>query len=309
MDLFGGSLKGDSKSYSGLVVFHDAWMCPWEARRDRGDWFDMDIITPHYTSYYRGEGAPTGMDDPLPIKIAALCPGLRFQVVLQGPEKHRKFVRTWLREALEVDGIGGKTAAGYGRFEYVLNVEEVRAEIQAAESDAKLMDFYKVYGDNSIYFSTFAEKLDTEMSSEMEDMWKVLRPLEYLGSLIGSGKGNISKLKDLNKRYKGMEPSITHWKECMGVVELKKTPAGQALFERMCKNWADDVESGKNLKIVSELKPEWDDFLYSADEMLEMMEADEDSRPSNNDLRSYIENNFSGDDLELLVSYLDDLGV
>ncbi|WP_419780209.1 type III-B CRISPR module RAMP protein Cmr6 [Maridesulfovibrio sp.] len=119
VDMFGGRLQGDSKSYVGLVTFQDAWMCPWEPRDGRGDWFDMDIITPHYTGYYQGESAPTGMDNPLPIKIAALCPGLRFQVILQGPDKHREFVRRILWKLLEEDGIGGKTAVGYGRFEYI----------------------------------------------------------------------------------------------------------------------------------------------------------------------------------------------
>lgn len=119
VDVFGGNLKGDSNSYLGLVTFQDAWICPWGPREGRGDWFDEDIITPHHKSYYRGEGMPTGMDDPLPIKIAALCPGLRFQVILQGPKKYTEFIKARLLELLKDEGIGGKTAVGYGRFEYV----------------------------------------------------------------------------------------------------------------------------------------------------------------------------------------------
>ncbi|WP_419783953.1 type III-B CRISPR module RAMP protein Cmr6 [Maridesulfovibrio sp.] len=315
VDMFGGRLQGDSKSYVGLVTFLDAWMCPWASRDGQGDWFDMDIITPHYTSYYNGEGAPTGMDDPKPIKIAALCPGLRFQVILQGPEKHRKYVRRMLWELLEEEGIGGKTAVGYGRFEYIKNAqersEEIGKKIQDVELVSELVELYKAYKNINEHGVLFAEKLREygyDSDSGIEGMWKSLLPLDYLAIQLNDDL--IKTFKDLKIRYKDFGNNISHWKKRFGVTDLSKSPEGKKLFDLMLAKWPEQIYANTDTKVVNELAYKWVDLSYSADELLDIIEGEVDLRwPKRDKLREYIEGNFFGDELELLVVCLDDAGL
>ncbi len=124
VEVFGGILKDNPKkqSYIGLAIFADAWLVP-EGEGTK-NWFATDIINPHYPNYYgeqnrAGEkhiAPPDGMASPVPLPVAALKPGMKFLVVIAGPEKEREFLKRVLGEALATEGIGGKTALGYGRF-------------------------------------------------------------------------------------------------------------------------------------------------------------------------------------------------
>ena len=75
--IFGGTLE--KKDYSGFINFFDALITP-----DAKTWFTQDIITTHYQKYYSGNRLPDGTENPIPIKIAALKPEIKFLVVLQG---------------------------------------------------------------------------------------------------------------------------------------------------------------------------------------------------------------------------------
>jgi hypothetical protein len=86
-------------------------------------------MTPHHTEYYRGTGAPTDFDDPIPhpfisirgvFLIAVSCDieGDYFdQSATENGKNWENVAFTLLSEALEHWGIGGKTNAGYGRME------------------------------------------------------------------------------------------------------------------------------------------------------------------------------------------------
>ncbi|WP_027180401.1 type III-B CRISPR module RAMP protein Cmr6 [Maridesulfovibrio bastinii] len=318
VELFGGSIKGDKKSYSGLLTFHDAWMCPWSSRKDYGDWFDKEVITPHYPNYYNKkvaptgmENAPTGMENPIPIHVAALCPGLRFQVVIQGPEKYRVFAKDVLVELLEVEGVGGKTAVGYGRFEYVKNAqerrEEMRKNIQAVETKEALVELYKANKNVTEFVPLFAEKLrEYKFDFEISDMWKSLYPLDYITIFIRHDK--IKNFKDLNKRFSSLGSNISHWKERSGVTELCKCPEGQKLFDLMLEKWPEDVAAGADSKVVKALSYSWSDIACSFDDLLERIESGQNNWPPLKDLQQYIEGVFSGDELELLLCALEEKG-
>jgi len=111
VELFGGIRENGDESYSGILRFNDAWLLP-----ARTHWFEPDIINQHYKSYYRGEKAPDGTENPFPDKIAAFRPRLTFLVCIQGKKDCREFAKKHLLQALDEEGIGGKTAVGYGRF-------------------------------------------------------------------------------------------------------------------------------------------------------------------------------------------------
>ena len=105
-------LFGDQES-SGYVTFHDAFWVPEEGRRLP---LDLDVMTVHYPKYYQGENQfPSGIESPNP--VAFLTTRGRFLLAVSGPEAWAIAAMRILRDALCEDGLGAKTAAGYGRFE------------------------------------------------------------------------------------------------------------------------------------------------------------------------------------------------
>jgi CRISPR-associated protein Cmr6 len=120
-------LFGDTAE-SGCVVFHDAWWIP------EGDKLpvDLDTMTVHHPDYYQGSEPPADWDEPNP--VAFLTARGAFLIALTGPEEWVDAAGAWLATALEQDGIGAKTAAGYGRMELKhvpTRLEEARRKLLA----------------------------------------------------------------------------------------------------------------------------------------------------------------------------------
>ncbi len=110
---------------------------------------DMDILTPHYPTYYQEKrDAPRDDEGPVPIPFLAVAPGVTFEFRfrLEEPstgeddrrtalERHSakggKAVGDLIRDALSLGlgewGLGAKTAAGYGYFSKVSLAEQVGA--------------------------------------------------------------------------------------------------------------------------------------------------------------------------------------
>ena len=113
---------------SGHIIFHDALIHP----DSLTDSLCRDIMTPHHSHYYNGDGAPTDFDDPIPVSflsvsgtfcIAVSCD---IQDDLDGRgKKWEGLAFTILSEALEHWGIGGKTNAGYGRMQMLKENEQI----------------------------------------------------------------------------------------------------------------------------------------------------------------------------------------
>ncbi|WP_437288481.1 type III-B CRISPR module RAMP protein Cmr6 [Sorangium sp. So ce406] len=103
-------LFGDT-SESGGVVFHDAWWVPEGNELP----LDLDTMTVHHRSYYQdGASPPADCDEPNP--VAFLTTRGTFLIALTGPEEWVEAAFDWLDVGLRHDGIGAKTAAGYGRM-------------------------------------------------------------------------------------------------------------------------------------------------------------------------------------------------
>ncbi|WP_437762037.1 type III-B CRISPR module RAMP protein Cmr6 [Sorangium sp. So ce764] len=126
------SLFGDTDE-SGCVVFHDAWWCP------RGDQLplDLDTMTVHHRGYY-GDGASPPADHDEPNPVAFLTAKGAFLIALTGPEEWVEAAFEWLDVGLKHDGIGAKTAAGYGRMRLEKSPRQrEREEREAAERERR----------------------------------------------------------------------------------------------------------------------------------------------------------------------------
>ena len=129
-----GNPQEENTPLQGAVGFLDAFSA------DEGARIELDVCTPHFPKYYghaseRGvEVNPKALDteNPIPNVFPAVAKGVRFRFVLLLLDKRfpdaesselLDFAGNALRLALIENGIGAKTAAGYGRFTEALEDE------------------------------------------------------------------------------------------------------------------------------------------------------------------------------------------
>lgn len=122
--------EAKAKIQASRVDFLDAlWMPPEGAARTRGNGtpLALDVVTPHHPDYYTaGSGArrwPTDGDSPKPVLRLTIAPRVRFLAVAEAAAEVQPWL-DWLIDsvllpALEEDGIGAWTSAGYGRLRSV----------------------------------------------------------------------------------------------------------------------------------------------------------------------------------------------
>lgn len=146
-------LFGDTTS-AGFVTFYDAlpivkrggpfWpdKHPMRAqleKRASQSLLEPDILTVHHAEYYMsttGEPpAPADWDDPIPVPFLSAVG--TYLLGLSGPEEWVHAACAILEQALEEEGVGGKTSSGYGRMNvtwFDLKLLETEASQQAALS-------------------------------------------------------------------------------------------------------------------------------------------------------------------------------
>lgn len=116
----------------------------------------VDVMTPHYGPYYQEREIPGDWHSPNPISFLVVEAGGSWQLGILPAAGARKLddavfqkLASGLLEAFEINGVGAKTAVGYGRFARDVEAEERRhreaeqrrleeeqAELQAAEQKA-----------------------------------------------------------------------------------------------------------------------------------------------------------------------------
>lgn len=115
-DIFGGEkARGKEKELlRGKVVFLDAYP-------EKVPDLYIDIMNPHHGPYYSEGKAPADYHNPTPIKFLTVAKQTIyiFHAVAQKIDDIPQKVRNALQKALKEEGIGAKTAVGYGRFEVV----------------------------------------------------------------------------------------------------------------------------------------------------------------------------------------------
>lgn len=133
-------LFGDEEK-AGAVIWHDAWWIP------NGKPFVGEIITTHHQHYYKGKDdkgkdkiTADEMEDPMPNQQIA-CQGSFYFVVECGNKAWADFANQLLFEMLQNQGMGSKTASGYGYFtvdeteQNRLNAQREKQAQQRAEEE------------------------------------------------------------------------------------------------------------------------------------------------------------------------------
>ncbi len=135
-----GRLDHQALSFRGLLDF---WDMPLPNAKPA-----VDIMTPHYSNYYKGDGPPNETDEPVPIAFLVMAAGASGRLTLQWRGERPGLseldpvnqLRANWHEKLEVlindvtkwDGFGAKSAVGYGRF--TVDIE------QQEDDEARLLD-------------------------------------------------------------------------------------------------------------------------------------------------------------------------
>lgn len=104
-----------SQTESSELVFFDA--LPVDGSFDLA----LDVLTPHYQDYYRGEEPPTERLSPKPHTfLTVVQTTFEFWVAIdpKHPDAMQALADTmeYLKRVITEWGVGGKTSAGYGRF-------------------------------------------------------------------------------------------------------------------------------------------------------------------------------------------------
>ncbi|SEM58722.1 CRISPR-associated protein Cmr6 [Syntrophus gentianae] len=120
----------------GKVIFLDAYP---EGIPD----LHVDIMNPHYAPYYSEGKPPADHYNPTPIKFLTVATGTNFifRAVALNEEGLPQKVKMALTRALTEEGVGAKTAVGYGRFlideKHQAALMEKRRQRQEEEQNAR----------------------------------------------------------------------------------------------------------------------------------------------------------------------------
>lgn len=127
------------KDNAGHVTFHDALFIP--SPNEEKLPLDLDVMTVHHREYYgSGKKAPTDWDSPVPVPF--LTAHGKYLIAIEGPKEWVLAAWKILQMALAEEGIGAKTAAGYGRME-LRESETVSAERKAHDTAAQDVETLK----------------------------------------------------------------------------------------------------------------------------------------------------------------------
>lgn len=109
-ELFGGD--SETGEPSGALVWHDAW---WLPLNERDHPYISEIITVHHQEYYNGK-TPQADGSESPIPNQQIATGGAYYFVIEGAPDWTRYALGLLNATLEHQGLGSKTASGYGYF-------------------------------------------------------------------------------------------------------------------------------------------------------------------------------------------------
>ena len=143
--LFGLEPKNDKDASRGALVFWDVYIQPKDYK------LGMDILTPHFTDYYAGNGTPHESGQPVPVPFLVVPPSASFTFHIQCnrefildeklKDNWRDLVKALLEHSFDWLGFGAKTASGYGQLKAdvrALNLLKEKEETRKKKSMSEI---------------------------------------------------------------------------------------------------------------------------------------------------------------------------
>ncbi len=186
----------------GIVIFHDALWQP----ESNNIGLDLDIMTVHHQDYYQTNNAePKETDSPNPVPFLTIHG--TFITAITGPKVWRTVAIEILKKALEEEGIGAKTAKGYGRMKLIAHLspfEKIETEIEQFTFPDDLGQMNKV---DSFLLSLFkrADSLSSNLVVELLQLF-------FKKALASEDKKKRARLRSyfdkMSARWKTSEEKI-----------------------------------------------------------------------------------------------------
>lgn len=258
--LFGFSEKKDA--LAGQAVVLDAYPLTTPTLGE-------EILNPHFMKYYGGDRGPTEDQSPIPVKFLVVKPGARFvfRLLLRRQlanaletdhEKLASLLEKNIHRAIIAEGMGAKTALGFGRFECIATGEPKTVRGWQKEKDNKkhpwrsLVQKIMAVGDWG-QLKQRMEHADTQVYQAQPEVGQAVK--EAAGIVR---KSNLKKWPAERDKLVGewLRPSGIVWEHLAAVTKpmsASLTPEEQDAVERIEK--LTDWGAWKNARIVLESLP------------------------------------------------------
>lgn len=169
--LFGSGDDDEGSETAGALIWHDAWWVPTGKYKP----FAKEVVTVHEQSYYsETSDIATGTESPIPnLQIAIQG---EFYFVVEGEPAWARYAADLLNYTLQEQGLGAKTATGYGYFvkDSALDRYFERQTTELAKQEAMQS------GDSNAVMRVYIETLDEDklIDSLSKDKKKFLEALQ-----------------------------------------------------------------------------------------------------------------------------------
>lgn len=182
-----GSANKNSDSSAGNVMFYDA--LPLSPIK-----LTLDVMTPHYADYYRGDAPPGDWQSPVPIPFLTVDSDQQFMFAIaprtRDGDQYMDLLEQEIYQAIEIVGAGAKTAVGYGRFiidaaqksqyvdertkrEEVLLKQREIAELSPVQREMEADG----YGDDQVFINKVDAWLDRAEKAEVSERQEIAEAL------------------------------------------------------------------------------------------------------------------------------------
>lgn len=200
----------DQNPSSGEIYFLDAYIT-----NTTNPVYKVDIINNHFQPYYEKGEAPNDWFNPNPVFFMVLNSNQKFTFTAFGKnEEALDKVSEWLEEALLINGIGGKTAVGYGRLKLDLRgskelISEKQEELEKEKMKSmtplerllyeieKEPNFDKSLELFNMISSIENEQEKIECTKKLKEIW--IKIGKWNGKQSKKQKDKIKKIKEILK--------------------------------------------------------------------------------------------------------------
>lgn len=184
--------EGDGEKNAGTVIFFDA--LPVKPVR-----LEADVMTPHYTGYYKnGGGPPADWYSPVPISFLTVAERQTFAFSMAPRRKENTYdiedvkqACKWLEQLLPDIGAGAKTAVGYGRFVPDIELEkEWNKRLEEQKKQQRLGSMRPVQ-----------REMEQDGYSDKPDVFMSQLSAKWLNRMEGSASGEAKEIAGLLKTW------------------------------------------------------------------------------------------------------------
>jgi CRISPR type III-B/RAMP module RAMP protein Cmr6 len=230
-EIFGGGLQRgeETKIFRGKVIFLDAYP---ENIPD----LHVDIMNPHYVKYYEDDDAlipPADYLNPRPVQFLTVRQGtvFIFRAVVTGSDTLQVPILQAFEKALTDQGIGAKTAVGYGRFEKLHEIHTGVAQKEPPKA-SKIVDAEEA---RTEAFKRFCQNLPdiTGFPGKASEIRRQIEGVEDPELKKMCVKAALDIAQSNPKKFKKALKAGKPW--AMGIVELCKAVGIEMQYSDMFK--------------------------------------------------------------------------